>query len=103
MTYSALVTVAQPLTALMSARTAPTPAGAESRFAALLGDAPRSSYAFEQSLPIPSYLLALAVGDLESREIGPISRVWAEPSVVESAQFEFAETPKFLEAGKSLV
>ena len=25
---------------------------------------------------IPSYLLALAVGDLESRRIGPLSHIW---------------------------
>ena len=31
--------------------------------------------------PIPPYLLALAVGELESRELGPRSRVWAEPSL----------------------
>lgn len=45
----------------------------------------RTAYAFQQAVPIPSYLLALAVGQLESREIGPRSAVWAEPSVVEAA------------------
>ncbi len=50
-------------------------------------------------MPIPSYLLALAVGELESRELGPISRVWSEPSMVAAGEYEFAETPKFLEAG----
>jgi leukotriene-A4 hydrolase len=45
----------------------------------------RTAYAFTQAVPMPSYLLALAVGQLESREIGPRSAVWAEPSVVEAA------------------
>ena len=34
-----------------------------------------SVFYFKQPVPIPSYLLALAVGQLESRELGPISRV----------------------------
>lgn len=39
------------------------------------------------------------MGNLESRELGPISRVWSEPGVVDAAAYEFAETAKFLEAG----
>jgi leukotriene-A4 hydrolase len=35
--------------------------------------------------PIPSYLLALAVGDLAFRSLGPRTGVYAEPSVVEAA------------------
>ena len=37
---------------------------------------------FEQKVPIPPYLLALAVGHLESRDIGPRSRVWSEVRAV---------------------
>lgn len=44
----------------------------------------------------------LQVGDLESRELGPVSRVWSEPGMVEAAAYEFAETVKFLEAGRQL-
>jgi len=36
---------------------------------------------FEMPQPIPPYLFAFAVGDLASRELGPRSRVWAEPPV----------------------
>lgn len=43
-----------------------------------------------QSVPIPSYLLALAVGNLESRPLGPISAVWSEPEMVEAGAHEFA-------------
>jgi hypothetical protein len=43
-----------------------------------------------QAVPIPSYLLALAVGNLESRELGPISAVWSEPEMVEAGAYEFA-------------
>lgn len=52
---------------------------------------------------IPAYLVALAVGDLVSAEIGPRSRVWAEPAVLEAAKGEFeGVTEKFLEVGEEL-
>lgn len=50
-------------------------------------------------VPIPSYLIALAVGALEARELGPRSRVWSEPSMVEAGAYEFAETEDFIKAG----
>ena len=42
-----------------------------------------------QAQAIPSYLLALSVGNLESRSIGPISAVWSEPEMVEAGAAEF--------------
>ena len=42
-------------------------------------------FRFAMEQPIPSYLLAIAVGDIAVRETGPRSAVYAEPSVVESA------------------
>lgn len=42
-------------------------------------------------VPIPSYLIAIVVGLLESREIGPRSRVWSEKEVVDAAAQEFSE------------
>jgi leukotriene-A4 hydrolase len=59
----------------------------------------RRTFYFTQKVPIPSYLIALAAGQLESREISPRTRVWSEPSVVDSAAYEFAETARFLDAG----
>lgn len=50
-------------------------------------------------VPIPPYLLALAVGRLDSVNLGPRTRVWSEPEMVEAAAYEFSETAKFLEAG----
>jgi hypothetical protein len=40
--------------------------------------------------------VAIAVGDLESREVSPRCRVWSEPSMVEAASFEFSQTEDFL-------
>ncbi len=52
--------------------------------------------------PIAPYLFALAVGELESRELGPRSRVWAEPSVVDAAAWEFESIDALLTAGEAL-
>ncbi|CUG65549.1 leukotriene A-4 homolog, putative, partial [Bodo saltans] len=52
---------------------------------------------FDQPIPIPPYLVAIVVGELESRSLGPRSSVWAEPSVVEKAHWEFADTEKMID------
>ena len=57
---------------------------------------------FHQKVPIPSYLLALVVGELESRALGPRSRVWSEPSMVDAGAFEFADTDDYLAAGSNV-
>ncbi|MDB5349579.1 MAG: Peptidase rane alanine aminopeptidase [Planctomycetota bacterium] len=55
---------------------------------------------FKMDKPIPSYLIALAVGDLVFRPIGKRTGVWAEPSVVDKAAYEFADTEKMVEAAE---
>ncbi|CAG8703730.1 14652_t:CDS:2, partial [Cetraspora pellucida] len=60
-------------------------------------------YRFEQTVKIPSYLIALAVGNLEGKEIGPRSTVWTEPEVIESAAWEFEDTEKFIAIGEQLL
>ncbi|HEX7552829.1 MAG TPA: M1 family metallopeptidase [Geothrix sp.] len=78
--YQAEVTVPEGLTAVMSAG----PAGDEAT-----GDG-RHVFRFTMPQPIPSYLLALAVGRLEARDLSPRARVWAEPETVAAAAWEFA-------------
>jgi aminopeptidase N len=78
--YQAEVTVPEGLTAVMSAG----PNGDQS-----LADG-RHLFRFTMPQPIPSYLLALAVGRLEARDLSPRSRVWAEPETVAAAAWEFA-------------
>ncbi|TSK13240.1 Leukotriene A-4 hydrolase [Bagarius yarrelli] len=51
----------------------------------------RIIYRFRQPVPMPSYLIAIVVGALESREIGPRSKVWSEKEYVDKAAFEFSE------------
>lgn len=54
------------------------------------------TYHFSQNTTIPSYLIAIAVGNLVGREIGPRSTVWCEPEMVEQAAWEFSVTFYFL-------
>jgi aminopeptidase N len=59
-------------------------------------------FTFDQPHAIPSYLLAIAAGDIAVKETGPRSAVYAEPSVVDKAASEFADTEKMIETAESL-
>jgi leukotriene-A4 hydrolase len=89
MTYEATVRVPQGLMAVMSAEN-PTQKS---------GD---GLYRFNMPQRIPSYLLALAVGDLEFRPLGPRSGVYTLPSMIERAAWELADTPKMIAAAEKL-
>jgi len=59
-------------------------------------------YHFEMKEQIPSYLLALAAGDIEYRAIGPRTGVYSEPSVVEKAKWEFADLEKMMKTAEAM-
>ncbi|XP_068930663.1 aminopeptidase B [Petaurus breviceps papuanus] len=87
--YSALVEVPDGFTAVMSATTW------EKRGP--------NKFFFQMCQPIPSYLVALAVGDLVSAEVGPRSRVWTEPCLIEAAKEEYNGVIEgFLATGEKL-
>ncbi|RVE56809.1 hypothetical protein OJAV_G00225040 [Oryzias javanicus] len=65
-------------------------------------DSGRVIYRFRQPVSMPSYLIAIVVGALESREIGPRSRVWSEKEFVDKAAFEFSETETMLKTAEDL-
>ena len=92
-TYTAAVEVPGSLSAVMSA-------GRKGAPKELPGG--RKRFLFEMPQAIPSYLMALAVGDLGFRPLGRRSGVYAEPAVVESAAWEFADTEKMMEACEEL-
>ncbi len=92
-TYRAEITVPEPLAAVMSAG----PAG--SRPGAARGT---TTWLFDMPQPIAPYLLALAVGQLESRDLSPRSRVWAEPATVERAAWEFAGIEEMIVTAETL-
>ncbi|MBP1627767.1 MAG: Aminopeptidase [Holophagaceae bacterium] len=89
--YDARVTVPAALTAVMSAGPAGESLEGEGR-----------TFRFHMPQPIPSYLLALAVGELEGRDISPRVRVWAEPVTVDKAAWEFAGTEAFVAKAEAL-
>jgi len=93
LTYHAEITVPEKLSAVMSAGPSGSRAG-EPRGA--------RTFLFDMPQPIPPYLIALAVGELESRELSPRSRVWAEPNVVDAAAWEFAEIEGMLAKAETL-
>ena len=89
MTYSAKISVPKELMAVMSASN------------------PQKKnetgvYEFEMKQPIPSYLLALAVGDLKFQSLGPRSGVYSEPSVLKAAVYELFDTEKMISAAEKL-
>jgi leukotriene-A4 hydrolase len=91
--------VASKYSAVMSGNTADNATGIN-EFAAS-GD---TVYEFEQSIPIPSYLVAIASGDLKSAEIGPRSLVYTEPSKLDACKYEFeADTENFIQAAEKIV
>ena len=88
-TYNATVDVPEGLMALMSAV---NPTEKDSK----------GHYTFVMDQPIPSYLLALAVGDVEFRSVGEHTGVYATPDLIDAAEYEFAEMEDLLVAAESL-
>ena len=88
-TYEADVQVPPNLMALMSA-TNPTEKSDD------------GTYHFEMKQPIPSYLLAMAVGDVEFRSVGEHTGVYATPDLIDAAAYEFAEMEDMLVAAEQL-
>jgi leukotriene-A4 hydrolase len=93
-TYEARLTVPAVLTAVMSAEHR-TPSGVR------IGSQRRFEFRMRQ--PIPPYLIALAIGDLAFREVGPRTGVYAEPVLVERARDEFADLERMLVTAESLL
>ena len=83
-TYDATIKTPEALLAVMSASNDPTTER-------------DGEYEFNMPQPIPSYLIALAIGDLEFKAMGERTGVYAEPALLESAAKEFEDTEAMLE------
>jgi len=59
-------------------------------------------YEFDMPQPIPSYLLAIAVGNLHFAEIGDDTGVYAEPELLDASAFEFADTQAMFETAEAM-
>jgi len=107
-TYEARITVPEGLVAVMSAEgnTTEGEAAIAPRSGTVPGTGerwvPQATFRFELDRPVPPYLIALAVGDLAFRELGPRTGVWAEPQIVERAAAEFVDVEAMVSAAEAL-
>ena len=88
-TYNAKVTVPKDLLAVMSAVNPQTKNDT-------------GVYTFKQDKAIPSYLMAIAVGDIAFQSIDNRTGVYAEPSMLKKSAWEFAELGKMVVAAEKL-
>lgn len=90
MTYSAHIHTPKGLLAVMSAdKSSPSRENGE--------------FFFDMTQPIPAYLIAIAVGNLEFRPLGKRTGVYAEPEMLNQAVLEFSDTEKTLEFAEGLL
>lgn len=83
MPFMASVTAPQPLVAVCSGESTGEPTV----------DAANNTrtFCYKQDVPVQSYLVALVVGELESRPIGPRSKVYSEPAICDAAVAEYKD------------
>jgi aminopeptidase N len=58
-------------------------------------------YHFEMKQPIPAYLIALAVGNLEFKSIGENCGVYSEPELLDACANEMVDLPKMIQAAEN--
>ncbi len=88
-TYEATIRAPRNLLAVMSANNNP--------LAARTGE-----YRFEMPQPIPSYLLAIAVGNFYFAPLGEDTGIYTEPELLDASVYEFADTQAMLETAESM-
>ncbi len=92
-TWEATISAPEPLNVVMSGviQGDPEPEGEN-----------RRDFRFVMNNPVPPYLIAIAAGNIEFRELGSRSGVWAEPEVIEAAAQEVGDTEEMIDAGIAL-
>jgi leukotriene-A4 hydrolase len=93
-TWSARIVVPDGLMAVMSGERLtpegePTPDG-------------KRAFRFQMDHSVPPYLIALAVGDLTFRPLGPHTGVYTEPSMMDRAAAELVDTEKMVATAEAL-
>ncbi len=90
--WEATIRVPAPLTAVMSAPSAGVPTAAGNQRA----------FSFRMDHPVAPYLIALAVGDLAFKPLGPRTGVWTEPSMLDAAARELEDSEKMVAAAEAI-
>ncbi|MES2034425.1 MAG: M1 family metallopeptidase [Pseudomonadota bacterium] len=93
-TWTARIVVPQGMSAVMSGEKL-TPEGEPA------GDGKRA-WRFRMTHPTAPYLIALAVGDIAFKALGPRTGVYTEPSMIDRAAAELSDTEKMVEAAEGL-
>jgi len=88
-TYEATVRTPESLLAVMSADNDPLTARS-------------GEYHFNMPQPIPSYLLAIAVGNLYFAPLGEETGIYTEPELLDASVYEFADTQAMLEQAEAM-
>ena len=89
MTYDATIHVPKELVAVMAAEAAP-------------GEKGGGVFHFRMPQPIPSYLIAIAIGDLTFQPMSDRTGVWAEPAAIAAAAKEFEDTEQMIKTTEAL-
>lgn len=92
-TWEARIVAPEPLKVVMSAD-ALTPDGEVARGG--------RAYRFRMDKPVAPYLIALAIGDIAFQSLGPRTGVYAEPSQLKAAAWEFADVGKMVDTAEKL-
>ena len=86
------ITVEKPLVALDSGL-----------FQSKIDNGDTTTYFYEQKIPIPSYLVALAAGAIEERVISDRTKIYGEKEIVDLAAHEFEDTENFIETVEAYI
>ncbi len=93
-TWEARITAPEPLRVVMSGEDL-TPEGEK-------GVGGGRAYRFRMNRPVAPYLIALAAGDIAFQPLGPMTGVYAEPSMLRAAASELQDTEKMVAAAEAL-
>jgi len=94
-TYAATIHTSSDVLALMSAKSVSSDAGRPVKR--------NGEYAFAMTEAVPSYLIALAVGDLAFKATGPRTGVYADKSIIKAAADEFADAESMIATAEKLI
>ncbi|MEO5611696.1 MAG: M1 family metallopeptidase [Sphingomicrobium sp.] len=91
-TWEARISVAKPLTVVMSAPRSAEPVDSGNT----------RTFSFRMDHSVAPYMIAIASGDLAFKSLGPRTGVWTEPAKLDAAATELSDTEKMVSAAEKL-